>query len=282
MLSYTFMLLALILFLSDYLNATNISHGRSNAISADSWFADVIITKMSYYRALCNANPLTWNDTDAYLASIDTSNCSLDYDTWSPEGQIIFRIGRQDNEDVDIVNNTYFAIDHWYSLRQNYRPTSNDWDKFEPFYASWEFTQMVWKANTVVGCAWQDSECAVQSTNDVGPDPAQPLLRWKQLLCYLSPGGNKWDQFGLEVDCPDCNAPTQTSAVSVGPHTVAAVRQYGKATSAAGLQTPFNKTYWDAELDRIEEARNLFPEDFYLNSTGIKDYLQAMKRSVNP
>lgn len=174
-------------------------------------------------------------------------------------------MGREDNQDVDIVNSTYFAIDHWYDLRSSYRPTEDDYDELQPFWGSWEFTQMVWKSNTKVGCAWQNTgECPI--TDEDNAD-GLPISRFKQLLCYFTPGGNKWDQFGLQVSCPDCNAPPQTSTVSV-PTTLIerdeypTGRQYGLATPASGASTPFNKVYWDVELQRVEAARSMHATDF--------------------
>ena len=53
---------------------------HSTALGAGSIFGDVIVTKMSYYRALASANPLQWSDDLATLATRQAINCGLDYD----------------------------------------------------------------------------------------------------------------------------------------------------------------------------------------------------------
>lgn len=70
---------ALALFLTVFLQgAAGAEH--STALGAGSIFGDVIVTKMSYYRALASANPLEWSDDLATLATGQAINCGLDYD----------------------------------------------------------------------------------------------------------------------------------------------------------------------------------------------------------
>lgn len=93
------------------------------------------------------------------------------------------------NRIVNSPNATYFAIDHWYAMRVNYTDIQSDeYDELQPFYPAWEFTQMVWKANQKVGCAYATAaECP-----DIDASPNDKLY---QLYCLFSPGGNKWDQW---------------------------------------------------------------------------------------
>lgn len=94
------------------------------------------------------------------------------------------------NQIVNSPNATAFAPDHWYAIRSNYTNiTSDDYTELQPFVPAWEFTQMVWKANTEIGCAYAaDAQC---------PDPykGNKIMNMYQLYCLLTPGGNKWDQW---------------------------------------------------------------------------------------
>lgn len=74
-------------------------------------------------------------------------------------------------------------------MRANYTNiASDDYDQLEPFVPAWEFTQMVWKANTKIGCAY--------AADVVCPNPANNQeMNTYQLYCLLTPGGNKWDQW---------------------------------------------------------------------------------------
>lgn len=94
----------------------------------------------------------------------------------------------EDNSIVNSPNATYFALQHWYDMRVNYTDIqSNEYDQLQPFAPAWEFTQMVWKTNTKIGCAYgTDAVCP-------GLDPVHNNVY--QLYCLLTPGGNKWDQW---------------------------------------------------------------------------------------
>lgn len=90
---------------------------------------------------------------------------------------------------VNSPNATYFAPGHWYDMRVNYTNiTSDDYDQLEPFVPAWEFTEMVWKANTQLGCAYAaDVNCLIPGTSQHMP--------MYQLYCLFTPGGNQWDQW---------------------------------------------------------------------------------------
>lgn len=93
------------------------------------------------------------------------------------------------NQIVNSPNATAFAVGHWYDMRANYTDiTSDDYAQLQPFVPAWEFTQMVWKTNTKIGCAYAaDVVCP-------NPDTSQNQNVY-QLYCLLTPGGNKWDQW---------------------------------------------------------------------------------------
>jgi len=180
----------------------------STELGAGSIFSDVMLVKISYYRALAKANPVQWDNALQSKALQQAVNCGLEYDVspyrlinarrlltllqyFAPEGQIIFNIGRQDNKAVDIVNSTYFAVDHWWDQRHNYTVKSDQYDELSPFWPSWEFTEMVWAANTKLGCAWSPVECPL---GQIGPDNPTGMVDSSQLVCLFTPGGNKWEQ----------------------------------------------------------------------------------------
>lgn len=93
------------------------------------------------------------------------------------------------NQIINSPNATYFAVGHWYDLRANYTNiTSDDYTQLEPFVPAWEFTEMVWKANTQIGCAYA---AAVNCPDSV----TGKMQNTYQLYCLLSPGGNQWNQW---------------------------------------------------------------------------------------
>lgn len=49
-------------------------------LGANGAFADLVTIKTSYYRALCDANPVTWDQGLADIASKKVSDCNLQYD----------------------------------------------------------------------------------------------------------------------------------------------------------------------------------------------------------
>lgn len=94
----------------------------------------------------------------------------------------------ENDQIVNSPNATNFAVGHWYDMRENYTDIQSDeYDELQPFYPAWEFTEMVWKANTKIGCAYAaDVVCP-------SLDPSHDNMY--QLYCLLTPGGNKWDQW---------------------------------------------------------------------------------------
>lgn len=56
---------------------------------------------------------------------------------------------------------------------------------------------MVWFANTKLGCAWSPIDCPA---GQKGPDNPTGLVDTKQLVCLLTPGGNKWEQWYVSRD----------------------------------------------------------------------------------
>lgn len=57
---------------------------------------------------------------------------------------------------------------------------------------------MVWQSNTLVGCAWSPIDCI-----DAGlPEEQNPghLVDHNQMVCLLSPGGNKWEEWYVQYD----------------------------------------------------------------------------------
>lgn len=64
-------------------------------------------------------------------------NCSLIYDYFADNGQIIFNVAQIGEGVLDLGKASVFAADHWYDLRHQYKPTQDDYDELEPFYNSW-------------------------------------------------------------------------------------------------------------------------------------------------
>lgn len=96
----------------------------------------------------------------------------------------------ENNQIVNSPNATFFAVGHWYDMRANYTNIQSDeYDELQPFVPAWEFTQMVWKANTKIGCAYATDTVCKDPNNDSMNDNLY------QLYCLFSPGGNKWDQW---------------------------------------------------------------------------------------
>lgn len=103
---------------------------------------------------------------------------------------MVFSIGRQDGEWPDEVNSTYFAIDHWWAQRASYHPSSDDYNKLQPFYDSWEFTQMIWASSKQIGCDWAWQECSVPLDQQI-----EGVTKVLQFVCNMDPAGNKWEQW---------------------------------------------------------------------------------------
>lgn len=57
---------------------------KNTDLNANGAFADLITVKTSYYRSLCDANPLTWNQDLADLANSTIWTCNLSYDVCPP------------------------------------------------------------------------------------------------------------------------------------------------------------------------------------------------------
>lgn len=58
-----------------------LSHAKQNTdLNANGAFADLITVRTSYFRSLCNASPLTWDQGLADKAEEQILDCNLNYD----------------------------------------------------------------------------------------------------------------------------------------------------------------------------------------------------------
>lgn len=53
---------------------------KNTDLNANGALADLVTVKTSYFRALCDANPLTWDQGLADKAKQSAWNCNLQYD----------------------------------------------------------------------------------------------------------------------------------------------------------------------------------------------------------
>ncbi|KAK5077020.1 hypothetical protein LTR64_005502 [Lithohypha guttulata] len=223
--------------------------------------SQIVLAKVNYYRALSGAAPVIWKDVNSLVSGLEANNCSVTYDYWDDKGRIIFSIGRQDNQFPDTVNGSYFAVDHWWEQRKLYDPKSGEYDELQPFYDTWEFTQMVWSASTNIACSWGVSECDVPADQVVAN-----VTKYLQFVCNMEPAGNKWEQFYANVHCPDCTG-VEPQTTTIDPLTISFEGE--KKRAARSVPTPPAKiSYSDeqlaelkAEVDRVEQYRYLSPEE---------------------
>lgn len=176
------------------------------------------------------------------------------------------------NQTVSSPNATYFAVQHWYDMRESYTNIqSNEYDDLKPFLPAWEFTQMVWKSNSEIGCAYvRDVLC--EDMYGVGES------NMYQLYCLLTPGGNKWDQWqvkntlvagceltllrGANVECRDCTG-VEPQTATVNTTTITHLDQTIATPSPLLRVNPSHvKVSLSSAMDRVEQYLSMNEDEF--------------------
>ncbi|KAF7892428.1 uncharacterized protein EAF01_010508 [Botrytis porri] len=125
-----------------------------------------ILNAQNWYRATHGALPLVWNYTLANSSSDWVAGCVWDLESTPGIGKSF----------VSVIPTSVFGIVNSLGLeRQFYH-----WSEPGMTNSTKQFTQMVWKSTTSVGCAWNN--CPPGSS----PDPATPGVSLF-LLCQYYP-----------------------------------------------------------------------------------------------
>ncbi|KAF5874820.1 putative extracellular scp domain-containing protein pry1 protein [Botrytis fragariae] len=129
-----------------------------------------ILNAQNWYRAAHGALPLVWNDTLANSSSGWVAGCVWDLESTPGIGKSF----------VSAIPTSVFGIVNYLGLERQFY----NWSEPGPTNSTKQFTQMVWKSTTSVGCAWNN--CPPGSS----PDPATPGVSLF-LLCQYYPKGNQ-------------------------------------------------------------------------------------------
>ncbi|TGO80028.1 hypothetical protein BELL_0016g00020 [Botrytis elliptica] len=143
---------------------------KETGFSTPDQFKIQILNAQNWYRAAHGALPFVWNDTLADSSSKWVAGC-----VWNPESTP--GIGKSF---VSVIPTSVFGIVNYLGLERQFY----NWSEPGPTNSTKQFTQMVWKSTTSVGCAWNN--CPPGSS----PDPATPGVSLF-LLCQYYPKGNQ-------------------------------------------------------------------------------------------
>ncbi|KAF7881276.1 hypothetical protein EAF00_011949 [Botryotinia globosa] len=143
---------------------------KETGFSTPEQFKLQILNAQNWYRAAHGALPLIWNDTLADSSSKWVAGCVWDLEPTPGIGKSF----------VSVIPTSVFGIVNYLGLERQFY----DWSEPGPTNSTKQFTQMVWKSTTFVGCAWNN--CPPGSS----PDPATPGVSLF-LLCQYYPKGNQ-------------------------------------------------------------------------------------------
>lgn len=129
-------------------------------------------------RAAVGVGPLTWDPALAAIATAWVTQCR---DTMAPIGLVDHNANRSDGYPTYVGENIYGssggasgvdAVELWVGERVNYHYDTNSCDSGQ---VCGHYTQVVWRATTMVGCALHDC----------------PGLQYgSTVVCNYGPGGN--------------------------------------------------------------------------------------------
>ncbi|TEY46329.1 hypothetical protein BOTCAL_0316g00100 [Botryotinia calthae] len=143
---------------------------KETGFSSPDQFKIQILNAQNWYRAAHGALPLVWNDTLADSSSNWVAGCVWDLESTPGIGKSF----------VSIIPTSVFGIVNHLGLERQFY----NWSEPGPTNSTKQFTQMVWKSTTSIGCAWNN--CPPGSS----PDPATPGVSLF-LLCQYYPKGNQ-------------------------------------------------------------------------------------------
>ncbi|KAM0159150.1 hypothetical protein ACHAQE_005233 [Botrytis cinerea] len=143
---------------------------KETGFSTSEQFKVQILNAQNWYRAAHGALPLVWNDTLADSSSNWVAGCVWDLESTPGIGKSF----------VSVVPTSVFGIVNHLGLERQFY----NWSEPGPTNSTKQFTQMVWKSTTSIGCAWNN--CPPRSS----PDPATPGVSLF-LLCQYYPKGNQ-------------------------------------------------------------------------------------------
>ncbi|TGO52545.1 hypothetical protein BCON_0139g00110 [Botryotinia convoluta] len=143
---------------------------KETGFSTPDQFKIQILNAQNWYRAAHGALPLIWNDTLADSSSKWVAGCVWDLESTPGIGKSF----------VSVIPTSVFGIVNYWGLERQFY----NWSEPGMTNSTKQFTQMVWKSTTSVGCAWNN--CPPGSS----PDPATPGVSLF-LLCQYYPKGNQ-------------------------------------------------------------------------------------------
>ncbi|EDN91624.1 predicted protein [Sclerotinia sclerotiorum 1980 UF-70] len=131
-----------------------------------------ILQAQNWYRAAHGAKPLVWNNTLADTSSDWVARCVWELESTPDIGKSF----------VSVIPTSVFGIINYLGLERQFY----NWSDPGMNNSTKQFTQMVWKNTTQVGCAWNN--CPPGSSPDPSPASAEVALF---LLCQYYPKGNQ-------------------------------------------------------------------------------------------
>lgn len=151
--------------------------------AADSGFAQAMISAHNSVRASATPTPnpalppLTWSTELAKKAQAWTEQCQLEDDPSQVDvGQNITGATAYAFRTAQLVQQAWGSEANWYNYEQN---------TCAPGRVCTEYTQIVWRATTQVGCAVR--LCEKNS-------PFSNVTQWHLWVCFYTPAGNQEDQ----------------------------------------------------------------------------------------
>ncbi|TGO29693.1 hypothetical protein BPAE_0012g00480 [Botrytis paeoniae] len=187
---------------------------KETGFSTSEQFKIQILNAQKCYRAAHGALPLFWNDTLADSSSNWVAGCVWDLESTPGIGKSF----------VSVIPTSVFGIVNYLRLERQFY----NWSEPGPTNSTKQFTQMVWKSTTSVGCAWNN--CPPGSS----PDPATPGVSLFLLFQYYPKGNHLGegvvaaDGFGLS------SLTTATTAISGTSENSASSTTSSYSTAATG------------------------------------------------
>ncbi|ESZ98222.1 hypothetical protein SBOR_1398 [Sclerotinia borealis F-4128] len=136
-------------------------------------FKTQILLAHNWYRAAHGADPLIWNDTLANSSTTWVAECVWGTESTPDIGKIYVST---------IPTTSVFGIMNDLGLERQFY----NWSDPGPDNSTKQFTQMVWKSTTQLGCAWNN--CPPGSSPDTEPPVSTEVSLF--LLCQYYPKGN--------------------------------------------------------------------------------------------
>ncbi|KAF7874344.1 hypothetical protein EAF04_003016 [Stromatinia cepivora] len=115
---------------------------KETGFSTPDQFKIQILQAQNWYRAAHGAEPLVWNDTLADTSSDWVARCVWELESTSGIGKSF----------VSVIPTSVFGVINYLGLERQFY----NWSNPGMTNSTKQFTQMVWKSTTQVGCAWNN------------------------------------------------------------------------------------------------------------------------------